>query len=400
MVIPAPIQALLDRLDEAGEVGYLVGGCLRDSLLGITPHDFDIATSARPERTAEIFSDYRVIPTGIKHGTVTVLAEGTPVEITTFRIDGAYTDSRHPDSVRFADRVNEDLARRDFTVNAMAYHPSRELVDLFGGRKDLDAKIIRAVGDPATRFSEDALRILRAFRFSAQLDFSIHEDTLAGAKETREGLRQIAKERIASEWLRLLTSPSPIRPIRQMAELGILSYIVGAYTPSEPILTNLPKMAANTDARLGIFFVETSEEDAKQLLSSLKYSNRQITGALAVRRGALLSVDSPKDAGRFRAATGCYAADAIHASILLGHSPKDAEEWIKQSTAPCRLTDLALTGRDLCALGLEGKEIGTVLSALLTLAMEDPTLNRRETLLSLAKQMRTQKSTTKEQNRI
>lgn len=387
MVIPAHIQALLDRMDAAGEVGYLVGGCLRDSLLGLTPHDFDIATSARPERTVEIFSDYRVIPTGIKHGTVTVIAEDCPVEITTFRIDGTYTDSRHPDSIRFADRINEDLARRDFTVNAMAYHPTRGLVDLFGGKEDLNAKLIRAVGNPATRFSEDALRILRAFRFSAQLGFSIHPDTLSGAEQTREGLSHIAKERITTEWLRLVTSPSPSQPIRQMISLGILPYITGSYTPSERLLALLPHVPSNTDARLGLLFAETSEQELRHSLTALKCSNRQITGALAVRRGALLTVASPKDAGRFRAATGCYTSDAIAVSVLLGHSPKEATEWIRQSTAPCRVTDLALTGRDLSALGFAGKEIGEVLSRLLTQAMEDPSLNRREILLSLAKQM-------------
>ena len=176
--IPEYAESVLERLEQNGEEAYIVGGSLRDSLLGKAASDYDVATSALPERTLEIFSDYRVIATGLKHGTVTVMSDGKPIEVTTFRVDGGYSDSRHPDSVSFTRSIEEDVSRRDFTVNAMAYSQRRGLVDLFGGRDDLAKGIIRAVGDPERRFDEDALRIMRAFRFSAQLDFEIEEKSL------------------------------------------------------------------------------------------------------------------------------------------------------------------------------------------------------------------------------
>lgn len=391
MEYPSWIGALLLRLEEAGEEGYLVGGCLRDSLLGIPPHDFDIAVSCPPERTTELFSDYRVIPTGIRHGTVTVIAEGEPVELTTFRVDGTYTDSRHPDRVCFAGRIEEDLSRRDFTVNAMAYNPRRGLVDLFGGAEDLASRTIRAVGDAYTRFTEDALRILRAFRFSAQLGFSVHHDTLKGAYEARDGLARIAKERIAAEWLRLLSSPAPTEPLRQMIALEILPYIAGNYTPSDRTVADLAKTEPDSDLRVGLFLSEATEEEARSILRQLKCSNRCITGALAVRRGAQLSVDTPKDAGRFRAATGVYALSAVKASIRTGNSPEEALAWITQSTAPCRVADLAISGRELGEMGLCGKELGQMLSLLLEKAMEDPSLNQRDTLLALVRDLQKKK---------
>ena len=172
--IPAPVREIFDVFSSAGAVAYAVGGAVRDSLLGREVHDWDVASPFRPEVTAELFASrgLKVIPTGIRHGTVTVLSHGMPVEVTAFRIDGSYSDSRHPDRVEFTDQVEEDLARRDFTVNAMAYSPVRGLCDPWNGQADLKAGVIRCVGDPSTRFAEDALRILRAFRFAAQLGFT------------------------------------------------------------------------------------------------------------------------------------------------------------------------------------------------------------------------------------
>ena len=172
-LLPAPVQRALSMLGEAGFSAYVVGGCVRDWVLGIPPHDFDICTSAAPEEMKEIFRDERTIETGIKHGTLTVLMEGEPLEITTFRLDGDYLDGRHPSSVSFTRNIEEDLSRRDFTINAMAYSPREGLCDPFGGQADCKAGIIRCVGEPERRFTEDALRILRALRFSARLGFPI-----------------------------------------------------------------------------------------------------------------------------------------------------------------------------------------------------------------------------------
>ena len=193
--IPPYVTTVLTQLKKNGHTAYIVGGSLRDLLLGKEPHDWDVTTSARPEQTLAAFEGFPTIPTGLKHGTVTVLIDHIPIEITTYRVDGTYTDARRPDSVTFTDRLSEDLARRDFTVNAIAYSPEGGLVDLYSGQADLQAGILRAVGEPTRRFTEDALRILRGFRFSAQLDFAIEPQTLAAMHECREGLRKISAER-------------------------------------------------------------------------------------------------------------------------------------------------------------------------------------------------------------
>ena len=181
--IPSYVKVIMNRIDGAGYEAFAVGGSLRDILLGKEPHDWDVTTSALPEEAMALFPDMHVIPTGIKHGTVTVVSSGFPIEITTYRVDGDYTDSRRPDKVQFTRNIEDDLSRRDFTVNALAYNEKRGLVDLFDGKNDLENKILRAVGDPEKRFTEDALRIMRAFRFSAQLGFDIEESTLAAAKK-------------------------------------------------------------------------------------------------------------------------------------------------------------------------------------------------------------------------
>lgn len=202
--LPAPVALAVERLGARGFEAYAVGGCVRDSLIGRTPQDWDVTTSATPEETKEVFLDCRLIETGIKHGTVTVLLCGEPLEITTYRLDGDYFDHRHPSSVAFSRNLGDDLARRDFTVNAMAYHPARGLVDLYGGRRDLEKRVIRAVGEPERRFEEDGLRILRALRFASVLGFSIDDATAAAIHKKKELLRCISPERIREEFCKLL----------------------------------------------------------------------------------------------------------------------------------------------------------------------------------------------------
>lgn len=200
---PGPAE-LLRRLNAAGFEAYVVGGCVRDSLRGVSPSDWDVCTSARPEQTAACFSSERVIPTGLAHGTVTVLLDGMGYEITTFRTEGGYTDHRHPDEVSFVDSITADLARRDFTVNAMAYHPEKGLCDPFGGREDLSRRRIRCVGEPDRRFEEDALRILRALRFASQLDFVLDDATASSALRLASTLAVLPGERVAAELKKLL----------------------------------------------------------------------------------------------------------------------------------------------------------------------------------------------------
>lgn len=386
--IPAYIWNICHRFYEAGEDAYVVGGSLRDIMLGRTPSDFDLATSALPAKTAELFSDMRVIETGIKHGTVTVIADTHPVEITTFRIDGSYTDSRHPDGVCFTGRIEEDLMRRDFTVNAMAYNDRTGLVDPFGGRSDLKARTIRAVGDSEKRFSEDALRIMRAFRFSAQLDFSINESTLSGAKKCRSGLENIARERISVEFLKLVTAPDPKEAIALMVESGVLPYVTGGYAPKKETVALLRAMTAEADGRLGLFLSDTDGDTAREILRSLKYSNALTTGALSVRRGARRSITTPSDARRLIGECGIYAKNAALASSLLGRSSAEAPVWVEQNDAPCTLSSLAISGKDLIALGIGGKDIGRVLQLLLDRVINDPALNQKQILLQLAEKYR------------
>ena len=204
MELPFQICEILERIENAGFAAFVVGGCVRDHLMGMTPHDFDITTSASPNETKNIFADCRVIETGIKHGTVTVLYKGISTEITTFRVDGDYSDGRHPDSVSFSRDIEDDLARRDLTINGIAYNPKRGFVDPFGGRDDIERGIIRCIGDPDKRFSEDALRVIRALRFSATLGFPIAEDTARAVISHKTDLRKVSVERIFAELKRLI----------------------------------------------------------------------------------------------------------------------------------------------------------------------------------------------------
>lgn len=208
--VPAPAAAILERLESRGFEAWAVGGCVRDSLLGLSPHDWDLCTAATPEEMAAAFEGWPVIPTGLRHGTLTVRLEKENWEVTTYRADGTYTDHRRPDSVRFVTRVEEDLSRRDFTVNAMAWHPRRGLLDPFGGAADLDDRVLRCVGDPRRRFEEDALRILRGVRFAARYGLRVEEATAAAIHEGREQLRRVAPERCMAELRRLLVAPGEL----------------------------------------------------------------------------------------------------------------------------------------------------------------------------------------------
>ena len=389
--IPRYVDELMVRMRECGEEAYIVGGSLRDALLGKEANDYDLATSASPARMLEIFSDHRVIETGLKHGTLTVVSDGKPVEITTFRIDGGYSDARHPDSVSFTRSIEEDLARRDFTVNAMAYNKERGLVDLFGGRQDLDAKIIRAVGDAERRFTEDALRIMRAFRFSAQLGFEIENSTLAAASACRDGLGRVARERIATEFFKLVTSPHLEKPLMLMRERGILEFVLGECIPDGQLISLVQKMPCDEAARLGFLLCRQEKTAAQRALSGLKCSNRQRSIAVAVAQNSKRSIATPSDCARLRAELGESAEFAVSASILLGYADQRAPEWLKSNRAPASLSELAIGGRDLCELGLSGKEIGRVLAELLEATIEKPELNTRESLTVLAKEKINQK---------
>ncbi len=219
MEIPKQIEEVLEKLEAAGFEAYIVGGCVRDGIMGKTAHDYDITTSAEPRETERVFADCRVVETGIKHGTVTVLFKGMSVEITTFRVDGDYPDGRHPENVSFSRNLEDDLARRDFTMNAIAYSPRRGIIDIYGGEKDIKARVIRCVGEPEKRFSEDALRVMRALRFSAVLGFDIEENTKSALFQKKEMLAKVSKERIFSELKQLLCGGNVKRVLLEYREV-------------------------------------------------------------------------------------------------------------------------------------------------------------------------------------
>lgn len=230
--LPHLVELAILRLEAAGYEGWAVGGCIRDSLLGKQPTDWDLCTNALPEQVKAVFKEERIVETGIRHGTVTLHLDGLPIEITTYRTESGYSDHRRPDRVEFVSSLEEDLSRRDFTINAIAYTPSRGIADPFFGQRDLADKRIRCVGNGMIRFEEDALRILRLFRLSAQLDFSIDEDSLAAAACKRELLRHVAAERISAELRRLLVCENPYPALRMMTDSGVLSVILPEFSPA------------------------------------------------------------------------------------------------------------------------------------------------------------------------
>ncbi|MBQ9778050.1 MAG: hypothetical protein IJW22_03900, partial [Clostridia bacterium] len=376
----------------AGFRGYLVGGSLRDLLRGETPHDFDMTTNATPEEMLEVFADFRVIPTGLKHGTLTVLSDGNPVEVTTHRRDGDYLDARHPESVSFTRALEDDLSRRDFTVNAMAWSEETGLVDLFGGQNDLQKGVLRAVGAPAVRFSEDALRILRAFRFSAQLGFEIEPATLDAARAMREGLARISAERIFSEFSRLLVSPHAGKGLNALFAAACEPYVFFDTTPDRDVIPKLCELPFLPELRLALLLHDESIERAVALCRALRTSNAfadALTGFLAASREQ--PPTSFYEARRFCTRDWGYWENALALCRACGAD-------VSVTLALCRtvvrdksaieLRRLAVNGRELQeTVGVAPARTGELLARLQDLVWQDPTRNKKATLLALAREI-------------
>ena len=278
---------LLDTLHRAGYAAYVVGGCVRDSLLGLTPHDWDLCTSALPQQVMELFGAQRCIPTGLQHGTVTVKQSGALYEITTFRTEGTYTDGRHPDEVHFVPDVREDLARRDFTINAMAYNEKEGLVDPFGGQADLQSGIVRAVGVPRQRFTEDALRILRLYRFAARFGFAIDPPTAQAAQELCAHLDCVSVERIEEELAKLLSAPAPAAYLDKKILLVILPELSPeALAAAKPVVDACPAGAENLPIRLAALLYSLGEDGIRRTLKRLRCSNACIEETAVLVREA------------------------------------------------------------------------------------------------------------------
>ncbi len=405
--LPSYLLPLLDLFAANGESAYPVGGCVRDTLRGLPPHDWDVAVTTPPEQTARICeaAGYRVIPTGLSHGTVTVLVpqDGTdvrlPVECTTCRTEGGYSDGRHPDAVAFTGRIEDDLSRRDFTVNAMAFERAPDgsvsILDLFGGRADLAAGIITCVGDPETRFSEDALRMLRAVRFAVQLDFDIHPATANAVKALAPSLSRISRERISAEFQKILCSAAPARGLALLRDTDLLAHILPAgYAAVED--DRLAALPATLTVRLSALLFGLSPAQAKRTLDGLRLSRaarqeiEQILGLGRTDAPALPLDPTAHTARQWRHAFGPLAVSAL--LVRQTHATSDpARQAIdrlialvhrsEQAHDPVTLSELALGGRDLLALGATaGPALRALLEELLSRVLADPTLNTPERL--------------------
>ena len=393
MNLPEDVEFLISRLNAHGHRADVVGGCVRDFLLGGVPHDYDITTSATPDEMHEAFSDLRTVDTGIKHGTVTVLMGGISIEITTFRIDGAYSDSRHPESVTFTPCLDEDLARRDFTVNAMAWGEKRGLVDLFSGKSDLEMMLLRAVGDPKKRFEEDALRILRAFRFASEHGFEIEEETKEAIIEKRYGLLNISRERIYSELSRALMGDFASKALSELFSCGLMPYIFTFYSDSfAPKCEAFDLLPKKKTTRLAWLIINFPKKEAENALISLKMSNADKAAVKSILDAtAFLSELDRADmitARKFLQKFGEHAMDAITVAYRLGYDVKDFKGLIDIAEGedfPRCIADLAISGSVLTSLGAKGKQTGKLLAFLLEKATAEPSLNTPQSLISLAK---------------
>ena len=392
--------ALLTRLHAAGYAAYAVGGCVRDSLLGQTPHDWDLCTSATPEQVLELFGEAHCIPTGLQHGTVTVKHGGELYEITTFRTEGAYSDGRHPDRVAFVPDVKEDLARRDFTINAMAYNAEEGLIDPFGGQNDLAVGMVRAVGEPERRFEEDALRILRLYRFAARFRFAIDPATGQAARALCRHLDCVSEERIAEELSRLLAAPAPGAYLEAEVLAVIYPELDAAELPeSRRILDALEPGMEHVPVRLAALLCPLGEAGARAALRRLKCSNA-LTGTVAtlVREaaagmpGAALTLTARRFLSRYDLAT---ITDLT--ALCSAQHPEQAEAFaalqqeaarLVETNACCRINQLAVNGRDLMDAGVQpGPGLRRVLDALLEQVLTGQLPNEKAALLDAAAQV-------------
>ena len=390
---PKDPTEILDRLMAAGYNAYVVGGCVRDTLLGITPNDWDITTSALPEEILEVFRDEHTIPTGLKHGTVTVMKNHEPYEVTTFRIDGAYTDSRHPESVTFSDRISDDLSRRDFTINALAWNKEHGIVDCFSGIDDLRNGLIRAVGVPEKRFEEDALRILRGYRFSAQLGFEIEKNTRKALVSESPRLKNISRERVSSEFCRLITAKGAISVLKMLEEDGILPYIFEGddfRLPAPEILERIDALPRTPEDRLGFLLRGMPEKRVKEWLRSLRLSNKQFSDIVTIADldSLILLPETDYGARRMLAA----ANDLTERLLAVAEAHGRNVDFFRHAVSRARergdcisVGGLAIGGKDLIAGGIaKGAAIGKILSSLLDAVLKDPALNTPEALLKEA----------------
>lgn len=431
---------IINLIENAGYEAYIVGGSLRDSLLGIQPKDIDIASSALPEDIKRIFKTFKTIDTGIEFGTVTLIYQGSPIEITTFRSEALYTDSRRPDKVEFKTSITEDLKRRDFTINAMAYSEKSKLIDLFSGKEDLEKKLIRCVGSPEQRFTEDALRMLRAVRFACVLDFDIEEETYQAICTYASRINYVSSERIQIELSKILLSKCPSRGIKLLLESNLLEYILpeiarlSGFNQQNPFhhlelldhsLCVLDKVKPHINLRLAALLHDAgkadtltiddkgighfyghdalSEEIAKKALKRLKYSNEITDNTCKLIRHHMIQSNEIGKKGiqkllRVFGSEDIYELANLHfadSSCTTMDMEQDVfrakiDEVINEKI-PFSTKDLDIDGYDLIELGAKGRQIGDILNELLELVAEDASLNNIENLMAFSKEILSKK---------
>ena len=374
LFLPSDTEYIIETLQKNGYEAYAVGGCVRDMLNSDTPHDFDITTSAEPEAVISLFK--KTVPTGIKHGTVTVIINGVPNEVTTYRTDGEYRDHRRPDSVIFVKSLREDLARRDFTVNAMAYNKRDGLKDFFGGKQDIQNRILRAVGEPERRFYEDALRILRLFRFSSVLGFNIEENTLKAALEYAPTLKSVSAERIYSELLKTLCgkNPAALKPLTDISGLRFSGLLGSADTKLFAFL-----YSGGADVTAALDFLRVPNKTKKAARDMLTLLNMPFPKTKPEIK-EMLYLTSPVSVENYFDYKAAYGENCENARSMLSEIIENAE--------PYKISDLKIRGEDLKKLGIRGRETGEMLEALRKYVIPDPTLNTKSRLLEEIKNLR------------
>lgn len=387
MILPKNVLYIISKLNSEGYRADVVGGCVRDHILGKEPGDYDITTSATPDEMKSVFSDLRTVETGIKHGTLTVVIDSVPYEVTTYRLDGEYTDNRHPDKVSFTRHLADDLSRRDFTVNAMCYNPMDGFTDLFSGLSDIDLGVIRTVGDPLQRFSEDALRIMRALRFASTLGFKIDPDTSSAIFNLAHLLKNVSSERILVEWRKLLSGVSAYRIIKEYSSViaeaipSLKNAVLGdenAFLSADGALRELALFLNTYGDRAG--------DEYFSAMSALKSDNKTKDYGKAVLSGSFEKTESRTDINLLLVKYGADVARGItELKIMLGKATEKERELLSKmlSEKVCyRICDLALRGDDIISLGYRGKDVGRILAALLDRVARGKVKNERETLLS------------------
>lgn len=438
MIIPNDVLTILEKLEHNGYEAYVVGGCVRDTLLNKAIHDWDVTTSALPHEVQTVFKHDITIETGIQHGTVTVITEGHPVEITTFRIDGTYSDSRRPERVTFTSSLTQDLARRDFTINAMAYHPAKGLIDPFGGKHDLQQKTIRCVGNARSRFEEDALRILRALRFSSTLNFQVNPDTANALLEEKAKLCNISAERVREELIKLLCGKNCAQVLRIYGTVlavwipeilpmigfqqhtpyhayDVWEHTIRTVEAIQPIpvlrFTMLlhdigkPNTFTQDEQGIGHFYGHgaVSTEMAKRILERLKFDRKTKESVIMLVkyhdiRCELSPIWIKKQLRKFGTDLFLQLLE-VHKADITGQNPNllhrledimKCEAMAKEilSEPPCfSVKDLAVNGSDLIALGFsQGKIIGTILQFLLDAVIDETCKNEKKELLEYLNQ--------------